>query len=167
MADKFVQFAEAQDQVHWMGGIGARIIHQAPDGSLSIVEHPLKPRGLASPVHTHVNEDEYSFIIEGEVGFQLADEWFTAGPGAFVPKPRNIPHAFWNAGDQPARILEIISPSGFENFFVEISSVFPIGRAPNPEDFQKFLEIAARYDLDLDLATVPQLVSQHNLNMEA
>ncbi|HUF54255.1 MAG TPA: cupin domain-containing protein [Dehalococcoidia bacterium] len=165
MAEKFVRFGEKPEEVHWLGGIGARIIHQAPDGSLSIVEHPIKPRGLASSVHTHVKEDEYSYVIRGEVGFELAGESFTAGAGSFVAKPRNIPHAFWNAGDEPALVLEIISPSGFENFFVEMAAVFPTDRPPGPEDFAKFLEIAARYDLNLDLASVPRLVADNGLDL--
>jgi quercetin dioxygenase-like cupin family protein len=152
-------------EVHWMGAIGARIMYRSPDDSLTILEHPIKPRGIASPVHTHKNEDEYSFIIEGRVGFEQAGQVTVAGPGALVAKPRNIAHAFWNAGDEPARVLELISPSGFENFFVEMAAVFPKDGPPGPDHFAKFMEIAARYDLDLDLATIPRLVQEHGLNM--
>jgi len=42
------------------------------------------------------------------------------GPGDLIFKPRNQWHTFWNAGDQPARLLEIISPAGFERFFAEL-----------------------------------------------
>jgi quercetin dioxygenase-like cupin family protein len=166
MTDKhFVQFGEGADEVHWLGGLGARIIHRAADGGLSVVEHPIKPRGLASSVHTHVNEDEYSFVIEGNVGFELAGETFVAGPGAFVAKPRNIPHAFWNAGEEPARVLELISPAGFENFFVELAAVFPDDRPPSPEELQKFMEISAKYRLDNDIPSAFRLAQEHNLTL--
>lgn len=161
---RYVVQADA-GEIHWLSGLGARIIHRAADGSLAIVEHPIKPRSLASPVHTHANEDEYSFVIEGRVGFQLDGEVTVAGPGAFVVKPRNVPHAFWNAGDEPARVLELISPAGFENFFVEYAAVFPKELPPKPEDIERFQEISAQYGLDSDFASAIRLASEHNLNM--
>ena len=68
-------------------------------------------------MHTHRNEDEYSYVLEGRLGVQLGDEVLEAGPGELVFKPRGVPHAFWNAGDEPLRLLELISPAGFENYF--------------------------------------------------
>ena len=60
---------------------------------------PLPPRALGAPLHTHRNEDEYSYIIEGRVGLQLGDDVLVAEAGDLVFKPRRIPHAFWNAED--------------------------------------------------------------------
>ena len=80
------------------------------DGRFALVEHPIAPRALAGPMHVHEHEDEYSYVLEGEVGFQVGDEVFSAGPGQLVAKPRGIWHGFWNAGDEPARVLELISP---------------------------------------------------------
>lgn len=84
-------------------------------GQLSVLEHPLAPRALGSPVHTHRNEDEYCVVLEGVVGAQIAEQVIEAGPGAVLVKPRGVPHAFWDPSDQPARLLEIISPAGFEH----------------------------------------------------
>src|SRR5947209_6614718 len=86
-------------------------------GTFSLVEHPLAARALGSPVHTHHNEDEYSYVLEGRFGVQLGDETLEAGPGELVFKPRGVPHAFWNAGDEDGRLLELISPAGFEDYF--------------------------------------------------
>jgi mannose-6-phosphate isomerase-like protein (cupin superfamily) len=77
------------------------------------------PRTLATPLHRHANEDEYSYVLEGRMGAQLGDEVVYAGEGYVVFKPRGQWHAFWNAGDGPCRILEIISPGGFEHLFEE------------------------------------------------
>jgi quercetin dioxygenase-like cupin family protein len=154
-----------EGEMHWLGALGVRVVYRAANGSLSIVEHPIKPRGLASPIHTHVNEDEYSYIVAGTAGFQLGDEVFTAGPGAFVAKPRDIPHAFWNAGDEPVRILELISPSGFENYFLEMAAAMPAEGPPGPEQFQLFTEIAAKYELDIDFGTAFTLMAEHGLNL--
>src|SRR5215213_5723088 len=64
-------------------------------GAFSLVEHPLPPRALGAPVHTHRNEDEYSYVLEGRVGVQLGDEVLECGPGDLVSKPRGVAHAFW------------------------------------------------------------------------
>ena len=54
------------------------------------------------------------------MGALLGDEVVEAGPGDLVFKPRNEWHTFWNAGEEPCRILEIIAPAGFEHFFEEL-----------------------------------------------
>ncbi len=149
-------------EVHWLGRLGARIIHRSADGALVIVEHPLGPRALGSPVHTHANEDEYSFILEGTVGFELGGEAFEASTGALVVKPRHVPHAFWNPTDEPARILELISPAGFENYFIELAAVFPKG-PPTPESLAAFAAIRAKYSLDADGESAARLRAEHNL----
>ena len=89
-------------------------------GGFSLVEHPLPPRRLAAPLHRHSREDEYSFILEGRMGALLGDDVVYAEVGDLVHKPRDQWHTFWNAGDEPCRILEIIAPGGFENFFDEL-----------------------------------------------
>ena len=88
----------------------------------SLVEHPIAPRTLGAPMHVHEHEDEYSYVLEGEVGVQIGDEVRYARAGDLVVKPRGIPHAFWNRTDEPARLLEIISPGGFERYFAELGA---------------------------------------------
>jgi CBS domain-containing protein len=78
------------------------------------------PRALGAPLHRHTREDEFSYVLEGRVGTLLGDDVVYANPGDLVCKPRGQWHAFWNAGDDPARILEIISPAGFEQFFAAL-----------------------------------------------
>ena len=90
-------------------------------GGFSLVEHPIAPNTLAAPVHIHEREDEYRYVLEGRMGALLGDKVVYANEGDFVFKPRNQWHTFWNAGDMPCRILEIISPSGFEHFFDELA----------------------------------------------
>ncbi len=86
-------------------------------GSFALVEHPIEPRVLAAPMHTHRHENEYTYVLEGEIGVQIGDAVRVARPGDLVCKPRNVPHAFWSAGDAPARALEIISPQGSRSTF--------------------------------------------------
>jgi quercetin dioxygenase-like cupin family protein len=145
-------------------GLGVRFMVDGmrSGGGFSLVEHPLAPRALGSPIHTHRLEDEYSYVVEGEIGILLGDEEVEAHPGDLVYKPRHVPHAFWNATDRPARVLEIVSPAGFERFFVEAARLFPADRDP---DLHAFARLAARYALDMDLESVPRLAARHGLRV--
>lgn len=131
-------------------------------GRLSVLEHPLAPRALGSPVHTHRHEDEYSVVLEGVIGAQIGDQVVEAGPGAVLVKPRGVPHAFWNPGDDPARLLEIISPAGFEQYFTGLAEIFS---APGPPDTERLAELTGRYGLDLDRASIPRLAAAHGLRI--
>ena len=105
-----------------LGGIGIRFLVDGTEsgGGFSLVEHPMEPRALAAPMHRHSREDEYSFVLEGRVGADLGGEIVYGEVGDLIFKPKGQWHTFWNAGDAPARILEIISPAGFERFFDEL-----------------------------------------------
>ena len=85
-------------------------------GALSIVEHPFAVGALV-PAHVHTREDEYSIVLEGEIGFRSEDKEVVLGAGGYIIKPRGEVHAMWNAGNEPARMIEIITPAGFEGFF--------------------------------------------------
>ena len=141
-----------------LGSIGVRFMIDGADsgGGFSLVEHPMPPRTLAAPLHRHANEDEYSYVVEGRVGAKLGDEVVYGEAGDLIFKPRNQWHTFWNAGDEPARILEIISPAGFEQFFAELAPL-AAGGAPDPEAFG---ELCARYALDMQPETVPDLCTR-------
>jgi mannose-6-phosphate isomerase-like protein (cupin superfamily) len=145
----------------FLGSIGVRFMVGGDEsgGGFSLVEHPMGPRALAAPMHRHHHEDEYSYVLEGRMGALLGDEVVTAGPGDLVFKPRNQWHTFWNAGDEPARILEIISPAGFERFFEELVDLGGAADAP-PE---VLADLCARYGLEMDPATVPGLVERFGL----
>ncbi len=121
----------------------------------SIVHHPMAPRALAAPLHYHHNEDEFSYVLKGTLGALLGDDVVTAGPGTWVFKPREQWHTFWNAGDTPCEIIEIISPAGFENFFREVAAAWG--------DVAKFQEINQKYALDMDFDSVPMLCERFNV----
>jgi mannose-6-phosphate isomerase-like protein (cupin superfamily) len=127
------------------------------DGRFSLVEHPMPPRALAAPLHRHSREDEYSFVLEGRMGAQLGEETVYASTGDLVFKPRGQWHTFWNAGDEPCRILELISPAGFERYFEELVDM------TSPKTPDTIAPIASRYGLEMRFETIPQLVSAHRL----
>ena len=146
-----------------LGSIGVRFMIDGAetDGGFSLVEHPMPPRALAAPLHRHNREDEYSFVLEGRMGALLGDDVVEAGPGDLVHKPRGQWHTFWNAGDEPCRILEIIAPAGFERFFDELVDLG--GAVDTPPDVLG--ELCARYALDMQPETVPELCERFGLRM--
>ena len=145
----------------FLGSIGVRFIIDGSeaDERFSLVEHPMSARALAAPLHRHTREDEYSYVLEGRVGALLGDDVVIGGPGDLIFKPRLQWHTFWNAGDEPARLLEIISPAGFERFFAELVELGGAASAP-PEELA---ELCGRYELEMDPASVPGLLERFGL----
>jgi quercetin dioxygenase-like cupin family protein len=144
-----------------VGAMGVRFMVDAQTGGgFSMVEHPIPPRALAAPLHTHTHEDEYSYVLEGEVGVQIGEDVTVARTGDLVIKPRGIQHAFWNAGDRPARVLEIISPAPFVKYFEEIS---PLMMGPEGPDFPAIAALQARYGLSMDPAQIEPLIEREGV----
>lgn len=147
----------------FLGSIGVRFLIDGADsgGGFSLVEHPMSPRALGAPLHRHAHEDEYSYVTEGRVGALLGEHVVEAGPGELIVKPRNQWHTFWNAGDEPARILEIISPAGFERYFAELVALG--GSRAAPPDALRAL--GQRYSLEVDPQSIPGLLERFRLRI--
>lgn len=126
-------------------------------GRFALVEHRLPPKVLAAPVHKHTREDEFSFILEGSVGARFGDEEAVAGPGDLVFKPRDEWHTFWNAGETPARLLEIISPGGLEELFRWLDR---LTEELSPEAMQQKAEL---YGCSTDMEATMALIAKHSL----
>jgi len=153
----------AEGRTGFLGSIGVRFMIDGADADqrFSLVEHPMSPRALAAPLHRHNREDEYSYVLEGRMGALLGDEVVYAEAGDLVWKPRNQWHTFWNAGDENARILEIISPAGFERFFAELDGLGGALKA-DPNDLAG---LNARYGLEMQPDTVPRLLERFDLRI--
>ena len=144
-----------------LGSVGVRFMIDGEEtgGNFSLVEHPIAPRHLAAPLHIHAKEDEYSYVLEGRLGALLGDEVVYAEPGDLVFKPRNQWHTFWNAGDTECRILEIISPAGFENFFDALADMNEAG----PLDPEQLVALAADYGHEFDIEGTQRVAEEHGL----
>jgi quercetin dioxygenase-like cupin family protein len=133
-------------------------------GSVAVVEHTLAPGLLGAPPHRHSNEDETSYVLEGELTVQIGEEIAVLGPGATVVKPRGLFHAFWNAGREPVRFLEVISPGGFERYFEELAALIPVEGPPN---MAALAALAARYGVEFQFERLPELLQRHSLRLGA
>ncbi len=110
----------------------------------ALVQHVFAPRALAAPMHRHHLEDEYTYVLSGRIGAVLDGTEVVAAPGDLLFKPRGQWHTFWNAGDEPASVLELISPAGLETFFRWLGD---LDEFPDPE---VLAEKAAPYRCDVD-----------------
>ncbi len=155
----------ADGKAGFLGSIGVRFMidSERTSGGFSLVEHPMSARALAAPLHRHHREDEYSYVIEGRMGALLGEDVLEAGPGDLVFKPRDQWHTFWNAGDAPCRILEIIAPAGFERFFAELVDLGGVAQAA-PEVLGALCE---RYELEMDPSSVLGLIERFSLRFPA
>src|SRR5665213_1041881 len=142
----------------FLGSIGVRFMldGHTSDGGFALVEHPMSARALAAPLHRHTREDEYSYVLEGRMGALLGEDVLEAGPGDLVLKPRGEWHTFWNAGEGPCRILEMIAPAGFEGFFAELVEMGGVAQA----DPDALGLLCGRYALEMDPSSVPGLVER-------
>jgi mannose-6-phosphate isomerase-like protein (cupin superfamily) len=140
-------------------GVRDRFLIDGEDagGRFALVQHLFPPRALLAPVHLHHLEDEYTFVLSGRIGGILGEDEVFAEPGDLVFKPRNQWHTLWNAGDEPAVVLELISPAGLDKFFrwIDSQSEFP---AP-----EVLAEVAAPYRCDVDPERTQRIVEQHGL----
>lgn len=142
------------------GFTAATRLTAAETGSISIVEHTFAPGRLVPP-HRHTREDEISYVVEGELGFRSDDREVSLRAGGYIVKPRGEMHAMWNASSAPARMIEIISPAGFERYFVDLAEA--IAAAGGQRDPATIGLVAERYGLTFDFDAVPDLVGRHGL----
>jgi mannose-6-phosphate isomerase-like protein (cupin superfamily) len=123
-------------------GVDFKLWGHDTGGALAVVEHPFAVGALVAP-HLHTREDEHSIVTEGEIGFRSGDREVVLGPGGYITKPRGELHAMWNAGSVPARMIEIITPAGFEHFFRELCDLLATG----PPDPSQLASLADHYGL--------------------
>lgn len=113
------------------GPLTFKVRGEQTDSALTALENVIPP-GQGPPLHTHANEDESWYVIDGELRFKLGGELHRAPAGSFVFVPRGTPHCFQNVADAPARILVMFTPAGIEHFFDRFAAL----SAPDPEAFR-------------------------------
>jgi uncharacterized cupin superfamily protein len=147
-------------------GMPTRLLILSVDtgGHFALLEHTLEPNVLAAPMHTHKREDEYVWVLEGELTVQVGSDIATASAGMLIFKPRDVPHTMWNKGGVPVRFLEMISPSGFEEFYEEFA------QPPNPdfneqEQDEELIRLGRRYEVRFDMNSTAELQERHGIHL--
>ena len=114
----------------WFLGVLATVkaSSETTAGRVTVIEH-LAPRGSGSPLHVHHNEDEWFYVLEGELTIWVAGETVVAPAGSFVFGPRDVPHTFIVSSDE-ARFLLVTQAAGFEGFARALGTPAPIAEIP-------------------------------------
>ena len=142
-----------QGEAYWF--LGTLVIIKSSgdstDGRVSVTEN-LAPKDSGSPMHVHHREDEWFYVMEGELTFWVGGEVINAPAGSFVYGPRDIPHTFTVTSDQ-ARFLLVVEPAGFEGFIRAVgepAKTLTIPPPPEgPPDMEKLIAIAAEHGVEI------------------
>lgn len=120
-----------------------QLTKEQSSGCMGIFEG-IVPAGEGPPIHIHHNEDEVIHVLEGVYKFWLDGATTTIEAGRSIFLPRGIPHSFQVLGSKAGRNLAVVTPGGFEGFFVDVST----DALTIPDDMPKIAEIAGRYGLE-------------------
>lgn len=134
------------------------------ESSVALHEWRLGPRYIGAPPHRHEHEDEIFYVLEGEMTVMQDDEVATAGPGSYVVLPRGHFHAFWNAGDEPARMLVILGPGRLEEYFARAGKLFENEGLPDMAEMGRLMQ---EYGLTMQFERMPELMAKYNLKSDA
>ena len=125
------------------------------DGHYCLIDMHV-PKGGGPPPHRHDFEETFT-VLEGEIEATFRGEKATVRAGETLHIPANAPHAFTNAQPAPARLLCLCSPSGQEEFFLQIGAPVPTRTSPPPplsDDDKKAMaekaaELAPKYRTEM------------------
>lgn len=148
-----IALAPGDGEAFWGFGMLATLkaSSETTDGRVAVIEH-LAPQGAGSPLHLHRREDEWFYVLEGELTFWVGGQVVDAPAGSFVYGPRDIPHTFIVTSEE-ARFLLVTEPAGFDGFFRAASE--PAARLEIPPvptespDVAALAELAAGYGIEI------------------
>lgn len=135
----------------WFAGTFMRVLADATStgGQFALIEQ-WAPAGFSPPAHVHQHEDQMFYVLEGELTVRSGDEErrLTVGDTAWLP--RGVAHTF-RVDSDGARLLEISTPAGFEQFHVELSEPAAERRVPDPAplDVPAMAAASARHGCDI------------------
>src|SRR3954465_12062597 len=136
----------------FFGGLTTIKADGAETGGRVMVTEQLAPRGSGSPLHVHHNEDEWFYVLEGELTIWVDGETHVAPAGSFVLGPRDIPHTFIVSSEM-ARFLLVTEPGDFAGFVRALAEPAPGPELPpgppTPPDMELVMKTAAEYGLEI------------------
>lgn len=141
-----------------LGGLGVhfKVRGEQTGGAFAVVEHPVSPAIIVEP-HVHRYEDELSYVLQGTLWARVGNQEMELVTGSYLWKPRNVLHSFWNPGPESARIIETISPAGFENLFEQVADLLQQSTPPGDD---LAYGLCDRYGLTFDRSWLPELESR-------
>jgi mannose-6-phosphate isomerase-like protein (cupin superfamily) len=131
-------------------------------GTFGSSETVIPPGKLGAPPHYHKTFDEICIVLEGAVHIMVENEVYEATAGAWHLRPRNKTHTFWNSGNTPAKVIELYSPGGHEDYMKELASFFENGARPGPDKLQ---QLATRYDIVFQFDKLEEIMKKYKVTL--
>jgi quercetin dioxygenase-like cupin family protein len=125
-------------------GILVKLTGADTRGAYSVFEYVIPPELGGPPTHIHSREDELFICVAGEVTVELDGVVHVFSAGSLLLMPRGVPHMFYNAGTEEARVIAVVSPPGLERYYRDLSAL-PAG----PRDMAKIGKIMSAHGLSL------------------
>jgi len=119
-----------------------KVVSTDTGGVFSLCEFTMQAGFGGPPPHIHHDHEETFYVLEGHMRFRVDGREIEAPAGAIARVPRGVAHTFWVPGEQPAKLLIVFTPAGYENYFEDVSRTFPAGVPPDPS---RLTEIMAKY----------------------
>jgi quercetin dioxygenase-like cupin family protein len=136
------------------GGVWTMKASAAETGEAFVLFEDAMVRGKMTPLHTHPNEDEALYVLEGEILVHVDGGEHAVGTGGFFLAPRGVPHAFM-VTSETARVLALQTPGTGEAFYRAVSEpVSSDADASRPPDFAR-LRAAAEQSPSIQLLGPP------------
>ena len=148
-----------------VGDLGTvhKVRSEITDGRMVVIEHSLPPGRLAAPLHRHSREDEISYVLSGQMGAILGDRVVQARGGSYVVKPRGQWHTYWNAGEVPLRLMELLVPGGFEGCLERLAEALTAREV----EVGTVERIGAEYGVQFDFVSVPEICTHFGVTLAA
>jgi len=102
-----------------------KVLPRETSNGMFVIEHLNLIKG-GPPLHLHLHQEEYFYVVEGEVNFQIGDSRKRLKPGDSILGPRGVPHTFAATGESPGRLLIAFTPAGKMEQFLRDTAI------PNP-----------------------------------
>lgn len=128
-----------------VGQLGIRyLIDGAATESMGVFELTVPPGSNVPPPHSHSNNEEIVYVLEGTLRYSVGPESRNLAPGQTMHTPRGVVHGFSNPFDVPARALIVLSPDIGLQYFKDVAAVVNKG---GPPDKATLVSVMGRYGL--------------------
>ena len=120
-----------------------RLRRQQTQGAFALISCVTPPQG-GVPLHVHSKEDETFIVLEGRYEFRVGDSVIQGQPGTCLFGPKGIPHTYQNIGQNPARLMVLFSPPGFEEYFEDVDAANSV----SPLSLEELVARAHKYGIE-------------------
>ncbi len=164
MSSEHLIGAQAGDDIGF--GMVRKVLSTQTHGGLCVAEATIVA-GHFVPPHVHSFEDEVTRVLSGTLHVVVGDELHVVEAGGYVLKPRGIMHSFWNAGPEPAVVIELITPGTMDHYFAELVRLATDPSSTEAQRQATIDEHQQRYGVTFDLVRAEELVQRYGIRVAA